>query len=318
MDLRHMRYFVAVAEELHFGRAARRLNMAQPPLSQAIRRLERELGFDLFDRTRRSVELTEAGAVFLVEARRALLQAELARKLAQRAANKTAEVPVSFIGPALYRILPRLLVDFRALRPDANVRLYERTSPEQIAGLGTGDFEVAFTTPAIGEAAGCETLLVEQAPFVAAVPADWSLAAQESVTVADLAAHPFIRTPTKYREHSSEIMAMFQGIGEMPHVVQEATQTNTTLSLVGASLGCSVVTATAALIQPRNVRLLPVVDEPALSYWQMLMVWRPQQLSRAAAQFVEMTQAYVAANPHLTAQLPPAQALASAHLHPGR
>ena len=311
MDLRHMRHFVAVAEELHFGNAARRLNMAQPPLSQSIRRLEVELGVDLFDRTRRSVELTDAGAVFLEEARRTLMQAELARKLAQRAANRALEVQVSFVGPALYRVLPSLLLEYRKVRPDANVRLFERASPDQIEGLAAGDFEVALTTAAIGEVPGCETLLVEQAPFVAAVPADWPIAGRDSISLAELAELPFIRTPSQYRSHSTETLAMFKSIGAMPPVVQEATQTNTTLSLVGASLGWSFVTATAAYIQPRNVRLLPLSDKNLPhAYWQLLMVWRPLQLSPAAARFVEVAQAYIHANPQLVTKRTPGDALA--------
>lgn len=311
MDLRHMRHFVAVAEELHFGRAARRLNMAQPPLSQSIRRLEIELGFDLFDRTRRSVELTFAGQTFLEEARRTLMQAELARKLAQRAATKVLEVQVSFVGPALYRVLPNLLVEFRNVRPDAEVRLFEGTSADQLVGIASGDFEIGFTTMAIGDAPGCETMVVEQAPFVAAVPADWPIAAQESVTLAELAEQPFIRTPDKYRAQTAGIFSIFKHLGMMPRLVQEATQTNTTLSLVGASLGCALVMATAAMVQPRNVRFLPIEDDAGHAQWQLLMVWRPQQIGSAAKAFIETAQAYVAANPALVTRQTPAEALAS-------
>lgn len=311
VDLRHMRQFVAVAEELHFGKAARRLNMAQPPLSQSIRRLELELGVDLFDRTRRSVELTVAGAVFLEEARRTLMQAELARKLVQRAANKTLEVPVSFVGPALYRIVPRLLVEFRSIQPDANVRLFERASPDQVIGLTAGDFEVAFTTAYFGDTPGCESLMVEQAPYVAAVPADWPIARQDAVTLAEIAELPFIASPSKYRSLDLQTFAIFKDVGTMPHIVQEASQTNTTLSLVGASLGCALVTATAVFGQPRNVRFLPIMDDVAFPQWQLLMLWRPQQLSPAAARFVAMTQDFVRANPRLIIRQTPAEALAS-------
>lgn len=305
MDLRHMRHFVAVAEELHFGRAARRLNMAQPPLSQAIRRLEADLGVELFDRSRRSVELTDAGRVFLVEARRTLSQAELARTLARRQAEKVPEVRVAFVGPALYRVLPDLLVRHRRECPDILVRLFERASPDQVAGLGAGEFDVGFITTGVERPAGCETRLVERAPFVAAVPADWPVAhGRTSVSLAELAGLPFIRPPPRYAAQytpaaAESFAAAFQKAGVMPHVTQEATQTNTSLSLVGAGLGCSLVMATAELTGARNVRFLPIEDPGFGGMWELVMVWLPDHLGRLGQAFVAFVEDYVRDNPQL-------------------
>ena len=231
--------------------------MAQPPLSQSIRRLELDLGVDLFDRSRRGVELTAAGRVFLVEAQRTLAQADLARKMAFREAAKVPEVRVSFVGPALFRVLPDLLVRYRTEQPGAHVRLHERSSPEQLAGILAGDFDIGFVTAAgTSRGSGCETLVVERAPFVAAIPADWPLAAAESITLAQIAEQPFITPPPQYALHSSEMLSVFKAAGVMPQVAQEAIQTNTTISLVGAGLGCSLVVATAALM-PAAQRPLP-------------------------------------------------------------
>ncbi|WP_162527121.1 LysR substrate-binding domain-containing protein [Sphingomonas solaris] len=299
MDLRHMRHFVAVAEELHFGRAARRLNIAQPPLSQSIRRLEVDLGVELFDRSRRSVELTSAGRVFLDEARRTLMHADLARKMAQREAQKAPEVRVSFVGPALYRVLPDLLVRYRATAPEVNVRLFEMSSPDQMHGIMAGDFDVGFITGGTALDGALRRVLMERAPFVAAVPADSPLAEQTSISLAALAEQPFIRPPQKYAAQSSETMSMFRDVGAIPQVTQEATQTNTTLSLVGVGLGCSIVTATAALTQPRNVKFLEIEDPAPHARWELVMAWHPDQVGRIAADFVAIGQAYARDDAHL-------------------
>lgn len=293
MDLRHMRHFIAVAEELHFGRAAQRLNIAQPPLSQSIQRLELNLGVKLLNRSRRGVEMTQAGQVFLEEAKRTLRHAELARKMAQRAAEQIPEVRVAFVGPALYQVLPDLLKRFRVVAPDVEVRLFEQPSPDQVIGLEAGDFDVGFCTRAMAMSDECETLVVERAPFVAAVPADWPLARQESVTLIELAEQPWIQSPPKYNAAAHESMAMFKSVGVFPKVVQEATQTNTTLSLVGAGLGCAMVTATAALIQPRNVRILPIISGDApTAQWELAMVWHPKQIGTRAKEFVDTGRQY--------------------------
>jgi DNA-binding transcriptional LysR family regulator len=295
-----MRQFVAVAEELHFGRAARRLNMAQPPLSQSIRRLEADLGVELFDRSGRGVELTRAGAAFLEQARRTLVQADLARKVARREAERAPEVRVSFIGPALYRILPALLVSHRSAVPGVHLRLFEHSSPEQVAALAAGEFDIGFVTATHARETDGELLLVERTRFLAAVPADWEIGARGAVTLAQLAEQPFILPPQRYAAQSSEIMAAFKRIGSMPRVAQEATQTNTTVRLIGAGLGCSIVVATAAMIPAPNVRFLPIDDEVQLPLWEMFMVWHPGQIGEVAGAFVEFVREFMAAHPRLT------------------
>jgi DNA-binding transcriptional LysR family regulator len=296
MDLRHMRHFVAVAEELHFGKAALRLNIAQPPLSQSIRRLETDIGVELFDRSRRSVELTDAGRIFLVEARRTLKHAELARKMAQREAAKLPETRVSFVGPALYRVLPNLLVLHRAAAPQVSVRLFEAPSPAQVDGILAGDYDVAFIVGGTEIGGECETLVMERAPLIAAVPANWKLAEQSSISLAKLAEQPFIRPPPNTGPHPSEMLNLFKRVGVMPEVVQEARQTNTTLGLVGAGLGCSLVMETAVLSKPGNVKFLPIDDTPSYRQWELHMVWHPEYINKLTADFLAVAKRYVHEN----------------------
>jgi DNA-binding transcriptional LysR family regulator len=292
-----MRQFVAVAEELHFGRAALRLNMAQPPLSQAIRRLEIGLGTDLFNRAKRTPELTEAGKVFLIEARRTLLQAEIARKMAQSAGSETPEVRISFIGPALYQVLPDLLVRFRTAAPNVHARLFEAPTPQQIEGIQTGDYHVGFITNGIPHE-NCESKLVERSRFVAAVPASFPVAQRKSISLAELAEQPFIQPPRKYTAQS-ETLNLFKGAGVVPRVEQEANQTNTTLSLVSAGLGCSLVMGTAALQSLRNVVFLPLEDDLPHARWEMAMAWHPDHLTQQARQFLDFANQVLGENPRL-------------------
>ena len=292
-----MRQFVTVAEELHFGRAAIRLNMAQPPLSQAIRRLEISLGVDLFNRTKRNVELSSAGQAFLIEARRTLLQAEVARKMARNAATDVPEVRVSFIGPALYQVLPEILVRFRAKAPHIHARLFEVSTPIQIPSILSGDYHVGFITNGFHHT-GCETRLVERSRFVAAVPANSTIGGRSSITLAELAEHPFIMPPRKFAEES-ETMNLFKAVGVVPRIAQEATQTNTTLSLVSAGLGCSLVMATAALQTVRNVSFVWVEDDLPHALWEMGMAWHPDHLTPETRLFLDVANSHLAENPQL-------------------
>jgi len=302
MDLRHMRHFVAVAEELHFGRAALRLHMAQPPLSQSIQRLEEDLGVQLFNRSRLGVELTEAGRVFLGEARRTLLQAELARKITLRAASGTAEVRISFVSAALKSIVPPLIVKFRKSLPTIPLALHEKLSSEQIERLRAGDIDIAFVVsgaslvPTPGE---LEQFAVHRTRFMAAVPADWPIAQQDSITLKELSEQPFIRPPEKYLHRLPDTLAIFQHVGALPTVALEISQPNVTISLVGAGLGCTLVTDVSIGNRPDNVKFLHISDHPPNRYWELVMLWNQEHLSKSGAAFVKLTKEYVAANPQL-------------------
>jgi DNA-binding transcriptional LysR family regulator len=300
-SFRQMRHFVAVAEELHFGRAARRLNMAQPPLSQSIRRLETDLGIELLVRSRKGVELTAAGEIFLREARQALVHADLARRLALREAQKAQEVRVGFIGPALYRLLPPLLVAFTQENAAIEVRLFEERTAAQVKSILQGETDVGFVTAGSQEIEGCDTLIVERATIVAAVPADWPLAGQARLTLAELSDYPLVLPPAQNRAtEPRQVLKMFGSAGgRLPNVIQESTHSNTTLSLVGAGVGFSIITGTATLANPANVRFIPIADHAPSSDWALTMIWRDGQLTRAARRFVDFARDYVANRPEL-------------------
>jgi len=291
-----MRQFVAVAEELHFSRAAKRLFMAQPPLSQSIKRIEAELQVELFDRSRRGVRLTKAGEVLLEEARRTLQQAELAVTATKRvAATEQARINVSLIGPALYRLLPLVLLQHHQAFPSVEIKLFERSSPAQIEGLMKGSFEAAFLHPSVDLPEGGDKLVVERCSFVAAIPSDWPIAACKSVSLANLGALPFIATPhNESPSRVAQMMSAFRSAGVLPNVAQQAMQTNTVLGLVAASIGYAIVPATAALTGWRNITFLPLEGFPETMRWELAMVWWPEHISPSTRRFVNLVTKFVA------------------------
>jgi DNA-binding transcriptional LysR family regulator len=280
--------------------------MAQPPPSQSIRRLETDLGIELLVRSRKGVELTAAGEIFLREARQALVHADLARRLALREAQKAQEVRVGFIGPALYRLLPPLLVAFTKENAAIEVRLFEERTAAQVKSILQGETDVGFVTAGSQEIEDCDTLIVERAMIVAAVPVDWPLAGQASLTLAELADYPLILPPAQNRAtEPRQVLKMFGSAGgRLPNVIQESTHSNTTLSLVGAGVGFSIITGTAALANPANVRFIPIVDHAPSPDWALTMIWRDGQLTRAGRRFVEFTRDYVANRPDLMSFAP--------------
>lgn len=257
MDLRRLRYFVAVAEELHFGRAARRLNVSQPPLSVQVRTLEREIGAPLLIRTQRRVELTEAGRVLLEEARRLLDQAEAAVVHARRAAEgAVGRLAIGFVSTVDYSFLPPLVRRFRQKHPGIALKLLELTGDRQQALLQSGELDLGLSILP-SPAAGLTTRPVFREPLVAAVPANHPLAARRRTTLRSLSAEPFIQFPRELAPGLYDLaIAACQKSGFTPHLAQEAIQMQTILGLVAAGLGVALVPHCMSKLQRPDVRYL--------------------------------------------------------------
>lgn len=262
MELRHLRYFVAVAEELHFGRAAARLHIAQPPLSQQIRQLEEELDVLLFQRTKRRVELTEAGRAFLVEARRTLAQSEQAVLAAQRAhRGETGRLTIGFVGTAAYQMLPQILRRFRSDFPDVTLTLREMPTHRLQDALDSGEIDVALLRSDVrNKRFHSETLLQE--PLVVALAKTHPLAVEkEGVTIQSLAEEPFVMFPREVNTQLyDQIMTLCQQAEFCPQIVQEAIHLQTVLGLVGVGLGVSILPGSIRVVSRADVIYQPLKD----------------------------------------------------------
>ncbi|MFL5351899.1 LysR substrate-binding domain-containing protein [Archangium sp.] len=244
MELRHLRYFIAVAEELHFARAARRLRIVQPALSMQIKSLEEELGTRLLERTRRQVELTEAGRLFLEEARRTLAQAERAARVAQRAGKgELGRIEVGYsINAACSGVLARTLKAFRWRAPDVELLLHELHPFDQLEALVKGRIQVGFiTAPALPLPEELITVKAGAWPLMVATAPEHPLAARKSVPVDLLKEEPFVDFSGSQDEQG--LAAMQRIVGFAPRVRYRGTHLLAVISLVAAGLGIALVPA---------------------------------------------------------------------------
>jgi DNA-binding transcriptional LysR family regulator len=252
--LRHLRYFLAVADELHFGRAAARLHIAQPPLSQQIRRLEEEIGYPLFARSSRSVKLTPAGEVLLDRARRTLLRVtddlEAVRSIAR---GEAGTLTIGFVGSAMPTALPSVLGSYRRRYPKVRLRLREHNTATLVEAIREGSIDTGFardTDPA--EDQHIEPMILE--PYVAVVPKHHPLARRQVIPVKSLRDEPFVFFARAMGNHAWEkTMRVCEEQGFRPNVVQEAPQWLTTLRLVGAGLGVTLAPASVEKIHDPDV-----------------------------------------------------------------
>jgi DNA-binding transcriptional LysR family regulator len=279
-SLDQLRGFVAVAEELHFGRAAERLRMTQPPLSRAIQKLERDLGVVLLDRGSRSVRLTPAGAAFLVDAQRMLVAAETARDSARRVAEGVAgTLSVGFTAMSAVRILPRVLRECRNELPDVELTLHELVSAAQFDGLTTGEIDLALVRlpppdPSV------RTRLIHREPLVAAVPTGHELAGGGGpLAVADLDGVDMIDYDREGASYFADLVASVL-VNVRPRSRQRVTQVHTMLALVGAGRGVAIVpeAATAFHLDGVVIRPLQEWDRPVV---ELRAAWHPSNRNAA-------------------------------------
>ena len=296
MELRHLRYFTAVAEELHFGRAAAKLHMAQPPLSQQIKQLEEELGFLLFHRTKRSVQLTAAGERFLGETRLIFQRLEQAIATGRRTSRgELGELSIGFVGSASYSVLPLILQQFRQRCPQVELTLRELTTNVQLEALRENRIDIGFVRPPIqGEGFAQQPILQEslvvalsEGHRLVGEQAERGSTAEACISIADLAAENFILFPRPLAPGLyDQVIALCQQGGFSPRVVQEAVQMQTIVGLVAAEIGIALVPESLRNLQRSGVVYLPLRE--ATPQAEIALVWREGDLSPTVQQFLEM------------------------------
>ncbi len=281
MELRHLRYFAALAEELHFTRAAERLHIEQPPLSRTIKELEYELGVTLFDRNRRGTSLTPAGTSFLQDVRRVFTVLELAQANAKAVAmGLRGSLRIAVSDGAIDPRLSAFLARCRAEEPEIGIRLSEVPLAEQVRGLRSGDFTIGFAhTADVGEDIVTEPIW--QDPLVIAVPARHALLAHKEIPLHELGGHPLVLCdPHACEGYCRELGRLLQAVEHKLNVVEEVSSLDMMLTLVGAGYGVGFMTATKIPAQRPDVVIRPLAMDSAVITTYLL---RPDNSNSSAS-----------------------------------
>jgi DNA-binding transcriptional LysR family regulator len=285
MELRHLRYFVAVAEELHFRRAAERLHMSQPPLSQQIRQLEQEVGAQLLSRNQHRVELTASGAAFLERAREILDAVEAAALEARRVQRgEIGRLAVGFVGSSMYSVVPELLHAFSDAHGDVGLRLHELGTTEQLRQLESGRLDVGFLRPGRPRA-GLAVEPIHHEPVMVALPELHPLARKLQISVDDLAGEPLILLT---RAGSPGLRQALEPVADQDAIVQEVAEIQTVIGLVAAGVGISLVPQSIRALMRRGVSYRPLEDAPTV---QLAVAWRAGDDSPVLAAFLALVRA---------------------------
>jgi DNA-binding transcriptional LysR family regulator len=288
MELRQLRYLQVLAEELHFGRAAQRLGIAQPALTQQIQSLERDLGARLFQRTKRSVHLTIAGRLTLEQATRTLEQAECTATVARRAGRgEQGSVEIGYVGSAAFSgILSKITFDYRKTNPDIELHLHELDITQQVDDVSHGRIDVGFIRPPVRQwPDGITSLTLSREPIIIALPKGHPLSRRRAVALAALANESFITT---YFEEGvgfhAQVVAMCRAGDLVPRITQRGRQFAAITSLVGAGLGVAFVPDSL-----RNLRVPNVVYRPldgAKGTTDLAIIFRKFEQAPAVVSFI--------------------------------
>ncbi len=287
-DISLLRCFVTVAEERHFGRAAERVNMSQPPFSRQIQILEHVLAVKLLERTSRSVKLTPAGQVFLPEARHILQLIDNAALLAKRVAlGKSGSLKIGFTAMAAFGSLPRLVAASRKEFPHVELVLQEANSADQLRKLHSSEIDIAILRPPI-EQAPLQSFCLSTESLIAAIPASHPLSTRSKINLRDLIGEPFISyLPYEAYYLCNLVGDMLAKVGVTPNLVQQLTQVHSVMALVHAGMGVSIVPESAQLLNFGNVVLRPIEGSQSKPV-ELFMAWRPDNLNPLIPQMIKL------------------------------
>lgn len=286
MDLRHLRYFIAVAEELHFTKAAARLHISQPPLSRQILELEKELGVTLLNRTHHHIELSNAGRVFLDKARQILLAADAAIVEAQRAQRgEIGRLAVGFYEQMAYTLLPPILRAYQERFPAVQVQLRWFPSVEQVEALKRGEIDIAFVRPVVDFKSVLKEMLLTE-PFVLAVPSTHPFAGQDAVSISDCANERIINyTQHLAPDYHAGINLACARAGFVPQAYLEVGQVYTALGLVSSGVGVAFVPSSVQRLRFENLVYKPLCEKQLQS--ESYLAWTQANPSPLLMAFVE-------------------------------
>ncbi|WP_324789528.1 LysR substrate-binding domain-containing protein [Streptomyces sp. H51] len=290
MELRQVRYFLALAEECHFGRAAARLHVAQPALSQQIKQLERELGTALFARSTRHVELTEAGRHLTGYARTLVAEEERARvHLAELATGRAGRVSVGFIGTATYDVLPRVARTVRARLPGITLDLHgELLTPQLVDGLLTGAYDLAVSRAGTADAARVDVTPLRTEPLVAVLPAHHQLAAGPRISLRALAGETFVIHPSQPRSAMYDrVLSACDRAGFRPASLVEVGETATLVVLVAAGHGVALVPQSVQSLRLDGVTYVPLAETESVDLVLARRADRNSPATRQVAAVIE-------------------------------